>query len=90
MNFVNTFRGSEASLLHRRPLNGIKRVPHVKCLPCAPLASMICKFSCATLKIFQVALHYRLQIRVNDYGGGAFVFAKFGKDLVRDGERDGD
>ena len=90
MNFVSTFRGSEASLLERRPLNSIRRVPHVEGFPCAPFASMICKFSGATLKIIQVALHYRLQVRVDDYGGGAFVFAEFGKDLVRDGERDGD
>jgi len=41
-------------------------------------------------QVFQVALHDRLQVSVDDDGGGALVFAEFGKDLVGDREWDGE
>jgi hypothetical protein len=44
----------------------------------------------ASRQIVQVALHYWLQVGVDDYGGGAFVFAEFGEDLVGDGEWEGE
>ena len=40
------------------------------------------------LQVFQVALHYWLKVGIDYYCRGAFVFAEFGEDLVRNRERD--
>ena len=39
------------------------------------------------MQIFQIALHYGLQVGIDHYCRSALVFAEFGEDLVRDGER---
>ena len=39
------------------------------------------------LEVFQIALHHRLQISIHHDRAGALVFAKFGKNLMRDRKR---
>ena len=53
-------------------------------------ASLFHQFARAVFQIFQVALHYRLQVGVDDDRRGAFVLAEFGEDLVGDGKRNSD
>src|SRR5579862_2524459 len=58
------------------------------CLRCTPsLRAFISQADYCPLQIVQISLHHWLQVSIDDDGGRAFVFPKFGQDLMRNRER---